>query len=762
MTGIFYRWAVPDWVRLLGFVGTLATGTLATQAQAPTVTARLPTRNSHTAPPGTNVAVTLSQALLASSSTSLRVYSAQAGGRKAGTYATAGATITFDPTRDFKPGETLWVTVPPGIRTGAGVAAARQVYQFTVAAGGTGQGNLVLDSQPAVAGDRPDAVAVGDVDGDGDLDLLAANYNGGNVSIRLNGGDATGSNTGTFSNGSDVLVANGPLALALGDVDGDGDLDVLAASYNNVVTVRLNGGNNSGSNTGQFSGGSYVPVGDNPVALAVGDVDGDGDLDLVTANVLGPGNTASVRLNGGDNSGSNTGSFSGGSTVIVGNTPIGNTPYGIALGDVDGDGDLDLLTANSFSASVSIRLNGGDATGSNTGTFSNGSDPQVGRLPVAIVLGDVDGDGDLDFAVANADIPGSVTVGLNGGNATGSATGLFSTTTTVSVGWVPQSLALADMDGDGDLDLLAANKAGQTLSVRLNGGNANGGGNGTFGAGTDLALAAPPYGLAVGDLDGDGDLDVLMSNDLVGSAQVGVYRNRPLAVPVPPVAITGDSVLCTGSQVRLTAISIGSISTYAWNTGATTSSILATQAGIYSVRVGYTSGASASAMYRIVARPASPLFSLGADTTLCPGQQVVLRASAPLPPGLNYRWSDGSTGTTLLVKQAGSYTLTLTGCDKRSVTRQVSYSPCPVVVVPVVIPNVITPNGDLANERFVIRNLTTGPWRLAVYNRWGRQVFATVDYHHDWGNDAPAGVYYYLLSQPATTTSYKGWVEVVR
>ncbi|MDO7873517.1 IPT/TIG domain-containing protein, partial [Hymenobacter sp. ASUV-10] len=120
-------------------------------------------------------------------------------------------------------------------------------------------------------------------------------------------------------------------------------------------------------------------------------------LDLLTANESsGSGSTVSVRLNGGDATGSNTGIFSNGS-----NPAVDGHPYGLTLGDVDGDGDLDLLTANGNNSTVSVRLNGGDATGSNTGIFSNGSNPTVSVSPNCIVLGDVDGDGDLDLLTAN-------------------------------------------------------------------------------------------------------------------------------------------------------------------------------------------------------------------------------------------------------------------------------------------------------------------------------------------------------------------------
>ncbi len=282
---------------------------------------------------------------------------------------------------------------------------------------------------------------LGDVDGDGDLDLLTANgYSTTTVSVRLNNG------AGTFSGGSDLTVGQRPFDMELGDVDGDGDLDLLMANAGasppgNIVSVRFNNG------AGTFSGGSDVGVGSGPCSVAVGDVDGDGDLDLLTANR--GSNTVSVRLNNG------SGSFSGGSDVGV-----GNTPWSIAVGDVDSDGDLDLLTANMGGfftmpdSTVSVRLN--DCSGTFSGTQND------------VVRGEVDGDGDLDLLTVNRfDWPnGTVSVRLNNG------AGIFGGTTAVRAPFDPQDIVTGDVDGDGDLDFLTAENSLDSVSVRvvLNGG----------------------------------------------------------------------------------------------------------------------------------------------------------------------------------------------------------------------------------------------------------------------------------------------------
>ena len=268
-------------------------------------------------------------------------------------------------------------------------------------------------------------------------------------------------------------------------MDGDGDLDLLTANQSdNTVSVRLNDGQ------GTFSGGSDPAVGNFPQSVAVGDVDGDGDLDLLTAN--SSDNTVSVRLNDGH------GTFSGGSDPAV-----GTNPRSVAVGDVDGDGDLDLLTANSSDNTVSVRLNDGH------GTFSGGSDPAVGTNPQSVAVGDVDGDGDLDLLAANYS-DNTVSVRLNDGH------GTFSGGSDPAVGG-PVSVAVGDVDGDGDLDLLAATLFGNTVSVRLNDGQ------GTFSGGSNPAVGSSPAGVAVGDVDGDGDLDLLVTN--YGDNTVSVRLN---------------------------------------------------------------------------------------------------------------------------------------------------------------------------------------------------------------------------------------------
>ncbi|WP_171025706.1 T9SS type B sorting domain-containing protein [Hymenobacter jeollabukensis] len=226
----------------------------------------------------------------------------------------------------------------------------------------------------------------------------------------------------------------------------------------------------------------------------------------------------------------------------------------------------------------------------------------------------------------------------------------------------------------------------------------------------------------------------------------------------PPVAsvasVSGDTLLCSGTALQLTALNPDALS-YRWNTGATTPDITVTQPGRYAVLLTYAGGCTSRDSLLVQAAPLAPAFSLGPDTTLCLEQPLVLRAPALSGPGLGYRWADGSTGPTLTVTEPGTYALTVTSlCDTRTVSRRVRYQSC------LLLPNVITPNGDGRNDRFVVPGLTKGAWQLEIYNRWGTQVYRTADYRHDWGADAPPGTYFYRLRQGST--AYKGQLEVVR
>jgi hypothetical protein len=254
---------------------------------------------------------------------------------------------------------------------------------------------------------------LGDLDGDGDLDAFTV---GTPNQVWLNDG------TGTFTN--TWQAPNESISVALGDVDGDGDLDAVVGNDGQPSEVWLNDG------TGQFSESQSLTGTGRNFAIALGDLDGDGDLDIFVS-CLGPGGSSpgapdQVWFNDGK------GHF------VDSGQRLGNwLSASVALGDLDGDGDLDAfvgITASLNEEPNVVWLNDG------RGYFSLYQ--EIYNDSYNIALGDVDGDGDLDAFIANA---GPSQIWLNDG------TGHFSLGHELNVVH-SRNAALGDLDNDGDLD----------------------------------------------------------------------------------------------------------------------------------------------------------------------------------------------------------------------------------------------------------------------------------------------------------------------
>jgi len=325
------------------------------------------------------------------------------------------------------------------------------------------------------------SATLGDVNGDGRLDIIAANYNSDNVSVLLGtGGSAI---TATFSPQQTFATGASPRSVAMGDVNKDGKLDLITANYNSsTASVLLGDGSGTFQTKVDFTTGGY------PKFVTLGDVNSDGKLDLITANDYDP--TVSVLLGNGN------GTFQ---TKVDFTTA--SEPESVTLGDVNGDGILDIISANGSSANVSLLLGNGN------GTFRAKTDFATGSLPRGVTFSDVNSDGRLDIITANRN-SNTVSVLLGNGN------GTFQTQATYATGSQPSFVTLGDVNGDGRLDLITANSGTTTASVLL------GNGNGTFQTKADFTTGSAPYAVALSDMNGDGKLDLIVSNDGSNTASV--------------------------------------------------------------------------------------------------------------------------------------------------------------------------------------------------------------------------------------------------
>ncbi|HVA47581.1 MAG TPA: VCBS repeat-containing protein, partial [Pirellulales bacterium] len=326
--------------------------------------------------------------------------------------------------------------------------------------------------------------------------------------------------------------AGGPFsAVAAGDFANNGIRDLAVAGYSSVSVLLGNG-------DGTFQQAhTYDTGGINTASVAVGDLTGDGKLDIVTANdgygydggyhyfPAVPG-SVSVLMGNGD------GTFQAPLNITL---PGVGSPVSVALGDMNHDGRLDAVVTVATSSGydyVDVLLGHGD------GTFSIGSTTQLGFYGAqSVELGDFSGDGNLDVATVD---PGANDVAVLKGNSDGT----LAAPTYFATGAAPQSLAVGDVNGDGKLDLVTANYNYGNLSG--NGGSVSvllGNGDGSFQPPDNIALppwtppgysgvnplplAQSPRAVVMGDLNGDGKMDLAVTatssySRYIGSGYYGI------------------------------------------------------------------------------------------------------------------------------------------------------------------------------------------------------------------------------------------------
>ncbi len=350
-------------------------------------------------------------------------------------------------------------------------------------------------------------IELADVDMDGDLDVFVGNANDFTPADELYINDGTG----VFSDGSAQLPAyvSHTQFAAFADVDGDGDPDLLTQGANRETVLLLNNGE------GRFRDSTLVPGASIPALLnvgsiALGDLDGDGDLDaFVAAWTESVGNA--IWLNDG------AGSFTDASAGLP---DIREYSVDVALGDLDGDGDLDAYVTNTGVCALGScvgRTTGQDHVYLNDGNASFVEEPDVPaelQLDSSVSLGDVDGDGDLDALITTSDM-----VTTDDRLYLGRGDGSFVDVTVESGFPLIEAgvfaSALADTDGDGDLDLILGLAGANRLYL-----------NHLPEPFVEAVGKLPPakrttLDLASGDVDGDGDPDLLVANDGLDR----LYRN---------------------------------------------------------------------------------------------------------------------------------------------------------------------------------------------------------------------------------------------
>ena len=337
-------------------------------------------------------------------------------------------------------------------------------------------------------------LVLGDFNRDGKLDIaISGGLSGsGEVSILINNGD------GTFKSPLNYSISGNVQALAAADLNADGNLDLVVPTGGSSAAISVLLGNGDGT----F--GSPIVYTSNllsiySASIAVADFNGDGKLDVALTDTFGSDNAVAIALGNGD------GTFQ--------NLPIlysaGLLPAGVVSLDVNGDGKPDLAVAGGYGVlsyfSLTTLINRGD------GTFPNPINYPVLQLPYSAAIGDFNDDGHVDIATTSFTQTGGVSVLLGKGN------GTFQTHVDSLTGQFPTAIGAGDFNGDGKVDLVVADATptSQLLSTLI------GNGDGTFQNNISQTIPGILRYLVVGDLNGDGKLDVAAAID--GTNGVSIF-----------------------------------------------------------------------------------------------------------------------------------------------------------------------------------------------------------------------------------------------
>ena len=416
----------------------------------------------------------------------------------------------------------------------------------------TTQLNFAPPVRYSPGGNGPNSVAIGDVNGDGKLDIVAADWcisntvpcPSGAVAVLLGKGDGTFGAPTTYGSGG-VYATD----VAIGDLNSDGKADIVVvncgnAANNHCIGAGGNAGILIGNGDGTFQSVKSIPLGGGgfgAIAVAIADINADGKLDVIVAGDCTSGGCGGVLLGNGDGTFQPEIAFGSGGLIA----------FSLAIGDVNRDGKLDAVIGNQCAtqacqtSTVGVSLGNGDGTFQAAVAYDSG-----GIYPDGVAIADISGDGIPDLVIANS----STSTIINQGDVgvligIGDRNGTFQTVVAYPASeFGAAAIKVADMDGDGKPDVVVVNCS--AVSGNCNGGGGNvgvllGNGDGTL---KPVVTFPPggntPFAVGVADLNGDSKPDVIVGNcnsNVCGQLPGGIAVLLNTSLGLTTTALTSSS-----------------------------------------------------------------------------------------------------------------------------------------------------------------------------------------------------------------------------
>jgi Bacterial Ig-like domain (group 3)/FG-GAP-like repeat/Abnormal spindle-like microcephaly-assoc'd, ASPM-SPD-2-Hydin len=475
-------------------------------------------------------------------------------GQQAGVDQPSGKTPTaFMPHRVASPAQAWQRPATPGTSASSGPPANRlREKNATSATGGSENISFLPAVFYATGSNEATFVAVADVNRDGKPDLLVANSLTNTVAVLLGNGDGTFQSAVSYPSGGSILATIIPV-----DLKGDGTIDLVVSSQGccpseGVISVLMGNGNGTFQPAVTYDSGGlgFANNGLGPAEIAVVDVNGDGKLDIVVVNCASSDSSAcggsngviSVLLGNGD------GTFQTAMSQDMG-SPAGP---GLVVADVNRDGKPDVVvTAENCQLSTACAVGAVSVMlGNGNGTFQPGVVYATDAWAATdVVTAGLQGNGNLDLIVGGC---GSSNCWTNDGTATvlrGNGDGTFQPAVVYDTGArLADGIAVADLNADGNLDVVVANVLGPSVGVLL------GTRDDTLQPAVLYSGGNNVYSIAIQDLNGDGKPDIAFAT-LGGVVGVLINSSTPLGYVSPTSLAFGDQPVNTTSETKLIALS---------------------------------------------------------------------------------------------------------------------------------------------------------------------------------------------------------------